>query len=67
MNGPRNSHTQQSKSEKEKYHENPNMWTLIKMIQKNVQNRNGLKDSEAKLRVTKEEIWRRRDKLEGWN
>ena len=33
-----------------------NMWNLIKVTQKNLQNRNGLKDSEKKSLVTKGEM-----------
>ena len=43
------------------------MWNLIKVMQKNLQNRNRLKDFEIKLMVTKGETWGRRDKLGGWD
>ena len=33
------------------------MWNLIKMVQKNLQNQNRLKDFETKCLVTKGEMW----------
>ena len=43
------------------------MWNpLKKMIQKNLQNRNRLKDFKTKLMVTKAETWGRY-KLAGWD
>ena len=35
-----------------------NMWNLIKMIQKNLQRRNRLKDFENELVATKGEMWK---------
>ena len=44
------------------------MWALIfKMIQKNLQNRNRLKDFETKFRVMEKETLRGRDGLGGWD
>ena len=43
MDGPGNYHTKWGKSDKDNYHEITNMWNLIKMIQKNLENRKILK------------------------
>ena len=60
MDGPKDHHTKRSKSERERQmsHEIIDMWNLIKMIQKNLQNRKRLKDFKTKLTVTKGEMFR---------
>ena len=42
------------------------MWNLIKMIQKNLQNRNRLKDFETKFMIAKRETGKGY-KLGGWD
>ena len=48
---------------KRQIYEVTNMWTLIKTIQRDLQNRNRVKDFETKFMVTKGEIWGGRDKF----
>ena len=69
MDGSRNYHTKWNVRERKMSYEITNMWNLIKMIQKIYsQNRNRLKDCEAKIMVSKGEIVDRgRDKLGGWD
>ena len=69
MNGPIDEHTKWSKSDRERIsYEIPNMWTLIKMIQKtHSQKRNRVKDFETKLMVFPKGKSRGRNKLWVWD
>ena len=53
-------------SQRKVSHEITNVWTLINVIQKSLQNRNRPKDLETKLIATKGGTWGM-DKLGGWN
>ena len=56
MDVPKNYHICEVTQRKDKYHEIINMCNLIKRIQKNLQNRNRLKDFKNNLMVTKGEM-----------
>ena len=58
MDGPRNYHMKWSKSDTQRQisYEITNVWNLIlKILQKNLQNRNRLEDLETKIMATKGE------------
>ena len=54
MDGPRDYHTERSKSKTISY-EITYIWNLIKMVQKNLFNKNKLTDFKIKFMVTREE------------
>ena len=58
MDGPRECHTELSKSDREGEisYDIPYMWNLKEMIQMNLQNRSRLTDLENKLMVEEEKI-----------